>query len=91
MAVLSEDTRPEVEALPLAAWRQMTPHEKLDQVFQMRGTVVSFAMAGLRVRHPDETEPQLRRRLAALLVGEDLAARAYGPAGELVCPKVPLM
>ncbi|MCD6286922.1 MAG: hypothetical protein J7M39_13515 [Anaerolineae bacterium] len=82
MAILSEDTHPEVEALLLAAWRQMTPHEKLDRVFRMRETVVSFAMAGLRMRHPDETEPQLRRRLAALLVGEDLAARAYGPVEE---------
>ena len=82
MAILSEDTHPEIEALLLAAWRRMTPHEKLDQVFQMRETVVSFAMAGRRVRLPDETEPQLRRRLAALPVGDDLAARAYGPVGE---------
>jgi hypothetical protein len=82
MTILSEDTHPEVEALLLAAWRQTTPHEKLDRVFQMRETVVSFAMAGLRVRHPSETEPQLRRRLATLLVGEDLAARAYGPVEE---------
>jgi len=82
MAILSEDTHPEVEARLLAAWRKMTPHEKLDRVSQMRDTVVNFAMAGLRVRHPDETATQLRRRLAAQLVGEDLAARAYGPVGE---------
>ena len=82
MAILSEDTHPEVEARILAAWRKMRPHEKLDRVCQMRETVVSFAMAGLRARHPGESETQLRRRLAALLVGEDLAARAYGPLGE---------
>lgn len=79
MAILSEDTHPEIEARMVEAWRAMTPNEKFSQVFAMRETVMAMAMAGLRSRHPEESDARLRRRLAAILVGEDLANRAYGP------------
>lgn len=79
MAILFEDTHPEIEARLVEAWRSMTPSEKLSQAFAMRQTMMAMAMAGLRLRHPDESEARLRRRLAAILVGEDLANRAYGP------------
>ena len=38
-----------------------------------------LALQGLRARHPEATEAQLRRYLADLLLGPELAARAYGP------------
>ena len=41
-----------------------------------------MALAGLRQRHPDDTPAQQQRRLADLLLGLDLAARAFGPMQE---------
>jgi len=38
-----------------------------------------LSLAGLRLRHPTESEASLRRRLADLTLGEELAARVYGP------------
>ena len=51
-------------------------------VGQVNQTVRTLAPSGLRQRHPDATPQELRRRLADLLLGPDLAAQAYGPLGE---------
>jgi hypothetical protein len=41
-----------------------------------------LALAGLRQRYPGDTPAQRRRRLADLLLGPELAARAYGSPPE---------
>lgn len=45
----------------------------------MSQSVRLLALAGLRQRHPAAGPAELRRRLADLLLGPELAARAYGP------------
>lgn len=37
-----------------------------------------LALSGLRSRHPGASQAELRRRLADLLLGEDLALKVYG-------------
>jgi hypothetical protein len=51
-------------------------------VDQMNQTVRTLALSGLRQRHPQATLEELRRRLADLLLGSELAARVYGPLPE---------
>lgn len=51
-------------------------------VDQLNQTVRTLALSGLRQRHPEATPQELRRRLADLLLGPYLAARAYGPLRE---------
>jgi hypothetical protein len=51
-------------------------------VGQLNAAVRTIALAGLRQRYPDAGEHELRLRLAALLLGEDLALLAYGPLDE---------
>jgi hypothetical protein len=51
-------------------------------VGQLNQTVRTLALSGLRQRYPEATPQELRRRLADLLLGPDLAARAYGPLRE---------
>jgi len=48
-------------------------------VGEMSRTVRELALIGLRRRYPHDTEERLRRRLATMLLGEELARRAYGP------------
>jgi len=45
----------------------------------MTRSVEELALAGLRQRYPHDTADQRQRRLASLLLGSELAARAYGP------------
>lgn len=82
MTALSPDTWPEIEQLQIERLREMPPWRKLALVSEMHGTVRSLALAGIRQRYPDESPGQRRRRLADLLLGPELAARAYGPMQE---------
>jgi len=76
---LFPDTSPEAEAVLIELLRQMPPWRKLYLVGQMNQTLRTLALSGLRARHPRATSQELRRRLADLLLGPDLAARVHGP------------
>ena len=79
MSILFPDTRPEAERVQIELLRQAPPWRKLHMVGQMNQTVRTLALSGLRQRHPQATLEELRRRLADLLLGPELAARVYGP------------
>ena len=72
------DTAPKIEQIQLEHLRQMPAWRKLALVAEMNQTVRALALAGLRQRYPDEGTSQQQRRLADLLLGPELAARAYG-------------
>jgi len=42
-------------------------------------TVKQLALAGLRARYPNSSESELKRQLADLFLGAELAAKVYGP------------
>ena len=76
---MNRDTTPEAEAVLLGLWRQTPGWRKWELMEQLNRTARALALAGLRRRHPDAGPEELRRRLADLLLGPELAARAYGP------------
>jgi hypothetical protein len=49
-------------------------------VDQLNRTVKILALNGLRSRFPADTEAQIQRRLADLLLGPELALKVYGPS-----------
>jgi len=82
MSNILNDTKPEAEAVLIELLRHAPVEQKLRMVGQMHMAVREFALAGLRLRFPNATEEQLRRRLADLLLGPELAAKVYGPIEE---------
>jgi hypothetical protein len=74
-----DDTHPDARAVLSRRYAAMTPAEKLARVRDLSVSVATLALAGLRTRHPGESEAQLLRRLASLRLGERVAAAAYGP------------
>lgn len=78
MSALYSDTHPKVEALQIELWRQASPTRKMHMLAQLNASARILALAGLRSRYPDATEAELRRRLADLILGEELARREYG-------------
>ena len=78
MSNLFPDTRPEAEAVLIRLLREAPSWRKLEMVDQLNQSVKLLALAGLRQRYPGENEGRLQRRLADLLLGEDLACKAYG-------------
>lgn len=57
----------------------MLPCRRGPHTVQGGADVRTLALSGLRARHPEATPQELRRRLADLLLGPDLAAQVYGP------------
>jgi hypothetical protein len=82
MATLSSDTHPDAEEVQLELLRRMPPWRKMELMEAMTRMVFCLVLAGLRERHPQATEEELRLRMATLVLGPDLAARAYGGATE---------
>ncbi len=78
MSLLYSDTHPKMEALQIQLWRQASPTRKMEMLAQLNASVHILALAGLRSRYPQASEAELRRRLAGLLLGEELASKVYG-------------
>jgi len=79
---MNADTTPEAEAVLFKLWRDTPGWRKLEMMENLNRTARQLALAGLKHRHPTAPEEELKRRLAALLLGEELAAQAYGPLPE---------
>ena len=78
MSVLYSDTHPKMEALQIRLLRQATPTRKMEMLAQLNTSARTLALMGLRSRYPQAGEAELRRRLAGLLLGEELARKVYG-------------
>jgi hypothetical protein len=74
------DTSPEVAELLIRLQRELPPWRKLAQVEQMNATVRFLIIQGIRLRHPDADDTEIRRRFADIVLGQELAAKAFGPA-----------
>lgn len=78
MSALFPDTHPKMEALQIELWRQASPTRKMNMLAQLNASARLLALTGLRAQYPQASEAELRRRLASLLLGEELARKAYG-------------
>ena len=78
MSVLYSDTHPKMEALQIQLWRQASPTRKMHMLAQLNASMRTLALAGLRSSYPQANKAELRRRLADLLLGEELARKVYG-------------
>lgn len=80
MNALFSDTHPIVEALQIQLIRRMPAWKKLAIVNDLNETVRTLAISGIKQRHPAATPGEVRRMLAELMLGEDLARKVYGYA-----------
>ena len=79
MRTQSPDTSPEAERVLIELLRQTPAWRKLGMVEDTNRSVKQLLMAGLRERFQGEPAALLRRRLADLWLGPELANAAYGP------------
>lgn len=78
----ASDTTVAVDEFVFEGFRRMTPAERLELASAASRAVEQLAIAGLRLRHPDATDEELRRRAGALRLGPELTRRAFGDAAE---------
>jgi hypothetical protein len=77
MRTLADDTHPEAERVLVQLLREAPPARKMALLLGANRTARMLALTGLRERHPNDSPAQLRRRLADLWLGPELAAKAY--------------
>lgn len=77
-SLLSSDTHPTIESMQIQFWWQATPTQKMHMLARLNASARAVALSGLRTRYPEATQAELRRRLAGLLLGDELARKAYG-------------
>ncbi|MBM3181085.1 MAG: hypothetical protein FJZ86_12110 [Chloroflexi bacterium] len=78
MSALFPDTHPKMEALQIQLWRQASPTRKMQMLAQLNQSARLLALTGLRAQYPQASETELRRKLAGLLLGEELARKVFG-------------
>jgi len=79
MRTLAEDTSPEAEQVLIELLCQAGPARRFEMIVSANLASRELALTGLRMRHPQDSPARLRRRLADLSLGAELAAKAYGP------------
>ena len=77
VTALARDTSPEVERRQIERWRNMSPAEKAALVTGLTGAAHAMAVAGIRHRYPNATSRERILRLAIVLLGTELARKAY--------------
>lgn len=74
----ASDTREDVDRAMFERLRAMTPLERLQVAMASYAAAERLSIAGLRLRHPDAGEDELRMRAAALRLGRDTMLRFFG-------------
>jgi len=75
---MERDTAPEANRRYHELLRERAPYERLAQAMALTKMVRELAVAGIRTRHPDADEAEVRVRLAARLYGRAVALRLFG-------------
>jgi hypothetical protein len=78
VSTLFSDTHPKMESLQIELWRTADPTRKMQMLAQLNQSARLLATAGLRSQYPRASESEIRRRLAGLLLGEEIASQVYG-------------
>ena len=75
------DTSDDAAEAQYRVMRAMSPSRKVALVEDANRTARRLALAGIQLRCPDASEEERSRLLMDLLLGEELAAQAFGPRG----------
>jgi len=78
------DTTPEAERIQLNVLRQMKPEQRLQIAIDLAHTSRKLLMEGVRMRHPDYSEDQIRLAAIRLILKENLFFFAYPEAKDIL-------
>jgi len=83
-APVRTDTSPDAEASTFEVFVRMGPEGRLRTALEMSDDLRRLTEDGVRLRHPDYSDPKVRLAAIRILLGDDLFSRAY--PGERVEP-----
>jgi hypothetical protein len=74
------DTDPEAHEVQLEIYRRMGPSRRLEAGIRMSEEVRALTADGIRSRHPEYSEAEVRFALARMMLGDELFSRAWPDA-----------
>ena len=83
---VSLDTSPDAERRQIDAWREMSAAEKAATVTGLTRAAWAMTAAGVRQRYPDASPREQFLRVAIIVLGPELACKAYPDAAQVVSP-----
>jgi len=78
------DTTINAEKVQIDILRQMKPEQRLQMAVNLARTTRKLLMEGVRMRHPDYSEDQIRLATIRLILKDDLFLSAYPDAKDIV-------
>jgi hypothetical protein len=78
MRTQAEDTSLEAEEVLIGLFRTATASRKMAMILSANRAARALAITGLKERYPGASADDLRRQLAELWLGSELAEKAYG-------------
>ncbi|MFB3853881.1 MAG: hypothetical protein ACE148_08675 [Vicinamibacterales bacterium] len=85
-ASLSLDTATDVERRQVEGWRRMSAADKAAIVTGLTRAAFDLTAAGVKQRHPGASPREVFLRVAVVVLGPELASRAYPDAARLLSP-----
>jgi hypothetical protein len=76
------DTSPEALRVQLDVLRALPGSRRLELAVEMSDALMEVAAVGVRQRHPEFTEEQVRQTLIRMRLGDQLFDTVYGSHGE---------
>ncbi len=80
----ARDTNHEAEEVQLDIFRRMGPEKRLQRGFEISRTCRNLLREGVRQRHPEYDEQQLRLAVIRLILPIDLFSAAYPLACDIL-------
>jgi len=74
------DTTPYADQIQVEVFRRMRPEERLQSALSLAQTSRELLKEGIRRRHPEYGEEQVRLAAIRIMLGEDLFLLAYAKA-----------
>ena len=78
MTFRPEDTSPEANEAQWKLIREMTPAQRAIRMAELTAMVQTLAFAGMKRRHPSDSDDEIWLRLAVQRLGPDVVKRIYG-------------
>jgi len=74
---LSRDTTPDAERVYWEIMQRLSGARKLEMAMEMSENMRRIALAGIRQRHPEYNEDEVRRALLLVLQGREIYRQVY--------------
>ena len=78
MNTIPADTTIEAARKQFEILRRMGPEARLKTAFELSDNIRSIVEAGVRGRHPNHNEKQIRQEVLRLTIGDGLYREAFG-------------